>query len=739
MLNIVMVGSVKKPGTYQTVKVISGVVGQGGGIFQVDKLGQPVSVPYGMEYNPGSPITTTATATTQEKPLSTLTPVEQKKGFEGFDQRIRDRINILNTKVRRNIINPLEYTELLGYTALSEVTGTIIGYKNLPGTFIKIYKDPSLIKEIPKQLKQSAEDLGTLLRTSSGEATVKIGTNIFLLRGEAKALKELGKLSEKTLARLSTKFKGVAEAGDTLTIKTAKGKNVNLKVVDRTPTSSLKKQVQLSGKNVNAISSQVNKLLKRVISENKLIRKPIPDEATLSKSIKRQLEKFDQGELNSRQIIDLDRAIRKTGRKGLLERSFFADPSGNIRPSRLGIFTDKKYKGNFLEKLQKKYTDYVLEDITFIKNKPQILLFEDVKVQNFPKALKNIKNKLLKGKTLTKTEAGELLKFQLKKTGKFKPVGFITREKEITLAPGEIIRRQKKVGVALINGRKVDIIQARPFTPKGNLKIQLNRFKAGRLTKKEIKNLNRNLKRSTGFNYGLSSNKKLGKYVSLSKYGVSGLRSVGKYTPSSKSKLSRSTSLSKSRKYQGYKRTPTSKIIRSPGSYSPSSTTRKTPPSKSPPYKQPPLLPPIIKPPVVTTSLTIPKNRPLRVGKGNKEGYIIYEKRANKFYKLTSRPLRKTDALDKLSYRLDNKISKTGKIIKVIGVKKYGGITANERGYFNKFKNKFREYKIKDKKKYFKANTIIEKRKYGIDRPGEKSQLRLNRNIKGQFIKAKKR
>src|SRR5690606_23425215 len=119
-------------------------------------------------------------------------------------------------------------------------------------------------------------------------------------------------------------------------------------------------------------------------------------------------------------------------------------------PSRLGI--TKQNEGSLL--------DIFSKDATFKKPKPQILLFDDVKIQNLPPQLRSVKAKLTRGKSLTKAEADALLEFQLKKSGKFKPVGFLSRESEITLAPGEIIKRKKKVGVTIVNGRRVPIVRA---------------------------------------------------------------------------------------------------------------------------------------------------------------------------------------------------------------------------------------------------------------------------------------
>ena len=145
-------------------------------------------------------------------------------------------------------------------------------------------------------------------------------------------------------------------------------------------------------------------------------------------------------------------------------------------------------------------TDIFSKDITFKKQKPQILIFDEIRVEKFPENLKSIVNKLKRGKALSKLEGDKLLKFQLEKSGKFKPLGFTSGESEITLAPGEIIKRVKKVGVTIVNGKKVPIVEAKVIKTTGKLNKLLNKFKRGtKLTKKETKELNKLLEKKTGF------------------------------------------------------------------------------------------------------------------------------------------------------------------------------------------------------------------------------------------------
>lgn len=132
-----------------------------------------------------------------------------------------------------------------------------------------------------------------------------------------------------------------------------------------------------------------------------------------------------------------------------LERSFFADPRGRFRPSRLGLGGDEAKLSDLLFSSP--------SDVTFRRTKPQVLVFPDTKIANLPD---DIGKTLGSGGTLTRSQEKRLLKFQLEPTGEFKPIGFLSKEPEITLAPGEFVKKEGTVGRVFFGGRKVDIIEA---------------------------------------------------------------------------------------------------------------------------------------------------------------------------------------------------------------------------------------------------------------------------------------
>lgn len=188
-----------------------------------------------------------------------------------------------------------------------------------------------------------------------------------------------------------------------------------------------------------------------------------------------------------------------------LERAFFADPRGRLRVSRLGLEAPKA--GGIL--------DYLSGDISIgAKPKPQALLFEQVPIEKFPRALIDVKRKLEKGVPLSPSESQRLLEWQLKPSGKFKPVGFLSKEPEVTLAPGEIIAKEKTLAKTIIKGETVPVISTKIKQASKETLELLKKAQAGELTESELIKLSKKLTKETGIDYsGIVGSKK---YISKS-------------------------------------------------------------------------------------------------------------------------------------------------------------------------------------------------------------------------------
>lgn len=655
-------------------------------------------------------------------------------GIQQIDDTLNQRREELKKIGLKRRLTTAEFLESGLTTFAQRGTSSARSTLEIPSTVVKIYKNPSVLKDIPQSIKDQIKDLIQLSKDSPSQAIVQVGSDIFLLNGGNKILDKLRGATERELTKTGAfgKYLGDAKAGSNIKIKLG-GKNYNLKVVNKIPTEKLSKQIKKAGKNINiAISSQGDKLIS-LIRDQKILRKPIPNEASLSKETKKLLNKFDKGTINKRELIKLDKGIQKIGTKGILERSFFADPTGKIRPSRLGIVKEEKAK----------LKDFLSGNVTFKKKKPQLLLFKDVKLQNFPKTktFKKIINKLKRGIKLSNKETAEYLKFQFKRTGKFKPVGFATEESEILLAPKEIIKKDKKIGNIIVKGKRVPIYQTSVYKPKGKIKTLLKKLEKSKITKKELKKLDKLLDKETGFNYKFSKTSyknKSPKYVNakgliLSALSKTSFKKRGSKVTSYKRAVSKRTGYSKktyakskirkggsNRRGGGYPNRITPKPPRSPVRYKPPKPPVRTPPKPIPRYK------PKFNSKRKTRFIPSFTEKLRKNTSPKKAGYFVYEKRGSKFYKIQGQPLTFKDAKDRLAYRLDNKLSRTAKIKAVFGVKRLGSLQQKERSYFKRTKYKYRPYRIIRKKKIPISLSYIEKRKYSLDKTGEKRQLSLN-------------
>jgi len=260
--------------------------------------------------------------------------------------------------------------------------------------------------------------------------------------------------------------------------------------------SPLSAQAQLAGKEVTAVNAAAEQLTSW-LRRKEIIRKSIPGEEAFPKKIKDLLNKFDAGrKLTNKEFATVNLWLQKNVAPNitLLERSLYADPASGLRISRLGIQAERSaslrdiLKGNF--KL-------------WGRQKPQVLIFENAKIAKFPKALASIKKKLLANKPLTVAETNKLIRWQTTTGGgKFKPIGSTIYsggvELEITLAPGEFVKRIKKVGFSYIQGKKVTFVTAEIYKPTKQLAKQIKLANLGKLTKTSLRKLESILSKKLG-------------------------------------------------------------------------------------------------------------------------------------------------------------------------------------------------------------------------------------------------
>jgi hypothetical protein len=700
----------------------------------------------------------------EEKTKGEIRPAERTKrgmvsesvGLGKLSSSINNYRDLLRTKALRKKITPGEEALLLASGFTAGLVDTFSGVLDLPQSLFYLASNPKEILNIPANLRSAGANFGYILQTSTGEGLAYVGGSIVGIKGTNSAFNFLKKAGNFTLNKLNPKFLGNVKAGQTINVKVTPTKTVKVKVVSQMPKQKLVEQINQAGKRVNAISSQADDFF-NFLKKNRAVRKPIPGEVKFKPVTKKLLAKFDSGKITRKELYQLDAMLRIEGTKGLLERSFFADPTGKIRPSRLGITTEKS-----------SLMDYLSGDVTFKRARPQLFLFDDIKIQNFPKNLKQIATKIKAGKVLTKAEANKLLQWQLKQTGKFKPLGFVSGESEITLAPGEILRKVKKVGVVNIQGKNVPIWKVEVFKPAGTTKTLLTKAQKGILTNAERIKLKTLLKKQTGINYG-SSYIPGAKYInikfigyntlgrlatSFSRRGVSSSRVINIKSSLPRRTVSRTSvrrPVSRTSVRRHVSRTSPRKPVsrtspRSPVSRtSPRRTVSRTSP-RSPVSRTSPRSPVSRTSPRRTVSRTSPRSPVSRTklkesvprlklsSDFKRESlqkavptYYVKIKRKGKIVNLTPRPLTLQDARDFLAYKVDNTLSRSAWFEPLGKRKNVVRVPKEIRGYYNKVSRKLRPYKIRVGKKVGIRMGYIEKNKYIRDTSGEKRGLQVSR------------
>lgn len=354
------------------------------------------------------------------------------------------------------------------------------------------------------------ESIGRTLRDEPGYSTGRVIGEVLLFKGLGEVAPRVSKVVENTATILSPKFRPVLETAEgTRTIQNipsnVPGRNVlSIPIQERLPTQTLASQAELAGTTQDLVSGSRD-LFGNIINRERMIRKPIANEESLSASTKSMLKQFDEGTLSPSRFEELNRrVVQETGSKGILERSFFADPLGRLRPSRLGLEGQRTAT----------FSDILSGDVSMTRARPQAIFFEQQRISNFPKSLSDVETALKSGRPLTAEQTRRFNDWQLTRTNEFKPVGFLSRESETTLSPGNIIKREATPASTIIRykgkpgifgdilfGNRVPIIRSNIITPSDEVSELLNKASVFGLSSDETIKLNKLLKSETGFDY----------------------------------------------------------------------------------------------------------------------------------------------------------------------------------------------------------------------------------------------
>jgi len=378
--------------------------------------------------------------------------VEPRGFLGGFEQTIaRERAELGTRKARGEAPGIKGLTGGIGAGIATSAIGTARFVKNLATRPFQTTKRTARgISSAGQRLVSGRPvfpGLGRTIRREPGFAGGFVAGELALAKGAGAASKQTGRFA----TRLSPKFRRFP--GEGKPIRTRSG---DIRFTEKSVSEleePISKQVSRAGRQVQPVSAQRD-LFRRLTRREVSIDKPKPTKSSPE-----------------------------------LERTFFADPRGRARIKRLGI-EEQKPAG---------LTDVLSGDVTFRRQRPQAIIFPRQRVARFPKELRGIQKKLREGKSLTPSEEQKLLDFQLTPSGQFKTPGFVSREPEITLAPGEIIKRRRKAGVTEIKGRRVPIIEAEVTRPTKRTGELITRARRGTTTPKESRELTRRLSRETGF------------------------------------------------------------------------------------------------------------------------------------------------------------------------------------------------------------------------------------------------
>lgn len=625
--------------------------------------------------------------------------------FSGLYFDTRQRIQQLRTEKARGDLSVIEGAEKLGLSIASPIIGagafgealfSSQGRQQIYEQGKDIFSDPFGF------VKQEGKSIGIDLKQNPEDVFAGLTGELLLAKGTGKVVSLAGR-GVTEASRISPRFKpistGIKTFDDIPEIDISTGE---FKFVSK-PTGEL-------GAIRNVAGTDIQLAGRLGTSTAPLI--PIKEQIKIAGKIRPSL-------------VTAQADFPKKFLKGTpLEKPLFADPSGRLRISRLG-----------LEQKEAGILDILSGDFTFKRGKPKAFIFRDQPIASFPRNIHPIIKKIKQGKPLTQAEQRAFNKFQFETpTGEFKTPGFLSTEPEVIAGVGETLEKVGKEGFTIIKGRRVPI-------------YELNLKKVIGIDKDLDRIINLQKLKTSSDLIPLKPRLSLASISSpLLSAKLSGLSKLSGVSPSL-NKVTSSLFIPPSKKPSGTP-IPSSKIVSKPilpKSYSPIILPSKVP--TSPIISSPPIISPPILPPPVPTIGEIPKpiKRPKKdeISKTKKRdtgSYLVYYKqpKTGKFKKVTKTPIKGLDrARDTLSYTIDQTLSRQGKIVKTQNKPKPLNFNVPQ-DYWKLNVFKFRPYKIrKGQKRLFReSERYIEKKAYVGDRRAEIQKLNTEKWIADQRRRA---
>ena len=393
-----------------------------------------------------------------------------------------------------DVTKAMRKTPIIPVSENPEVNKIISGFKNRPEVFAgSVSQNATLRKEFTRGIKD-ADILSTNIPETKKQINRILGANNIYYKQKPTALSVFSKKTGESIADI-VPF-DIGEGGFAKRFKTINVKGIN--VID--PRARLGgKSIALS-KNIKfaKTAGDIQKLTGNKVSlTGQAVRGGYG--ASFSEQAgyagKRMTVGTGQQDIIQENIFGY---VKKkpielgVGRENLpiRKQTFYVSPAdiitGNpqVRVSRLGVLkADKADLGEFLSKKAK-----------IGVNKPQILIFEDIKVSDVPKNLTTLLEKAKKNPNNISAFFEEYDKFQVKKTGTFKPFVNPGGEQELGATVGEMIAPKKRtiIGKTIIEGSKVPIYQ-QELVPISKTLNKLDTKSTGILSNSKNKFLNKRL------------------------------------------------------------------------------------------------------------------------------------------------------------------------------------------------------------------------------------------------------
>lgn len=682
-----------------------------------------------------------------------ISAVKQEKGIEGLSQKVRGRRSKLRTEgVRaktptkgvRSIKEAKREAELFALSVAQSLLEIVIAGKNLisklpkaPEAIIDAIKNPkasgesiiTVVKSVPAGLKGEGQRIGRLAQVSPTEFLAEVGTNILLLKGSGKAFQVIGKVTPKAKIKISPKLKRVKESNVVMVgAQKQKGNKIITEIIFKTDKGreGVARGFTIQ-KGKKTITFTVGRSAKRkrkgkVVRRRRIrrkrgalrIRRRPTKRVVKRRKIKRGfkegesfvgVERGASGKVKFKEIKEIKgvgKAIKNLEEIRQVSFGRTAQARGNkilkkVSRTRKGKLKVRPAKGLRVKDFVSIANVFTRKDFNLIVGRT---FTNEKDIINFIGLIKGAKGS---GKTFEALSKGQKLIYKKALQNVVNTVAAASLKSQKIIS--KISPKSQKI-ISKLSPRVKVQISKRFLTPIGRKKLKLK----ARVRSRQV----------------LTTTKTIQALRSKAKLALaSKLASKQKLTQRQKQIIKQKSSVALKQRIKQL-------VVQK------SKTVQRTKLVSKGVGARPRAVGARVLSPGIVRLRRRKKTKTKTMRKGDKAGFNVFGKSKNKWIRLNKKPISRLDALSRGAYAIDHSTSKRLRVRPAGVVKKLGSIKKKERNYYNKNKVKFRPFKIKGKRKFPLRETQIEKRRFGIDTPGEKRQLSLARLAKREGYKKKR-